>query len=145
MSCLNTAPVLVCYTLPDGTKQTLIEHVVYENGVSIGQGFSTADDTETLIDTSAGTITAGACPVPLPDVEWERLCDVQTDGSSIPFYCQVITSFDAQCLPIVPSATANYELDKVTPYVVVGTVDICPDCQPVGSLGTITDWASLTA
>lgn len=142
-NCINTAPVLVCFTAADGTKSTLLEHVIYENGISIGQAFTTVDDTETIFDVSTGTITGGACPIASPDVEWEQLCDIQADGSSIPFFCRTITYFDANGDVIVPVATANFELDKVTDYTVVGTVGQCPDCQPVGSLGTITDWTAL--
>ena len=145
-ACINTAPVVVCFTAGDGTKQSLIEHIIYNaDGISIGQAFTTASDTETIIDVSGGTVTAGACPVPSPDVEWSTKCDdVNSDGTDlVPFACQVVTSFGADCLPIVPSVVATYELDKITPYTVVGDVlEECP-CALVSSLGTITDWADL--
>lgn len=144
--CINTAPVIVCYTDAGGIKTTLLEHVIYENGVAIGQVFTSASDTETPIDTSTGTISAGACPVFTPDVEWEQRCDdTLNDGSVVvPFMCQVVTSFDANGVVVAPSVTTNYALDKVTPYTVLGTVlDECP-CVPKGSLGTITDWTALS-
>lgn len=142
-ACINTAPVLVCYTAPDGAKTTLIEHIIYENGAAIGQAYTTVNDTETVFDVSAGTITGGACPVIPPDVEWKELCDVQADGSYTPFVCRVITSFDANCEVIDPVVTDYFELDKITAYTPTGTVGECPDCQPTGSLGTITDWSAL--
>lgn len=144
--CINTAPVVVCYTDAGGLKTSLLEHVVYEAGIAIGQVFTTADDTETPFDVSTGTVVAGACPVFTPDVEWEQRCDdTLNDGTVVvPFMCQVVTSFDPSGVPIAPSVVTNYGLDKTTPYTVLGTVlDECP-CVPKGSLGTITDWADLT-
>lgn len=144
--CINTAPVAVCFTAENGTKQSLVGHVLYEQGVAIGQAFTTADDTETIVDVTGGTITAGACPVFQPDVEFEQLCDVLADGTIVQFICRTITSFDANGDVVDPVATAYFELDKVTPYVIAGTVEKCNDeCEPVGSMGTITAWAQLRA
>lgn len=141
--CVHTAPVVVCFTAADGTQTSILEHVIYDaNGAAIGQAFTTVDDTETIFDVSGGTVSAGACPVASPDVEWEKQCDVQADGTVIEFYCRVITSFDAAGVPT--STTANFELDKVTAYTPTGTVEACgADCDPVGSLGTITAWTDL--
>lgn len=143
--CISTTPVVVCFTAADGTKSNLLEHVIYEQGVAIGQVFTTADDTETPFDVSTGVVTAGACPVFAPDVEFEQRCDdTLGDGTVVvPFMCQIITSFDASGAAIAPPLVTTYELDKVTPYTVLGTVlEECP-CVPKGSLGTITDWADL--
>jgi len=142
--CVTTSPVVVCFTAADGTKQTLLEHVIYNNnGQAIGQAFTTASDTETLIDVSTGTILAGACPVFSPDVEWDDLCDVQTDGTFVPFVRRSITTFDVNGTPVDPVTINDFELDQVTAYTVTGTVeDECP-CLQVGSLGTVTDWSDL--
>ena len=141
--CLNSAPVPVCAVDADGVKQSLLEHVVYENGVAIGQVFTTADDTETPIDVAGLTISPGACQIPQPNITFDRLCDVQADGSSIPFFCERTVNYGPDCLPLPPT-TIFYELDKVTVYVPTGESQLeCPDCIPVGSLGTITDWSVL--
>lgn len=145
--CVNLSPVLVCYT--DGTtwaKTTLIEHVIYENGVAIGQAFTTVDDTETIFDVSGGTVTGGACPIASPDVEWEKLCDLNATGDVVEFFRRSITSFDANGAVVVPVAVADFALDKVTPYTVAGTVVSCQEgCDTVGSLGTIASRAAVVA
>lgn len=143
-SCLETRPIPVCFTAADGTKQSLVGHIVYEGAKPIGVAYTTADDPETIIDITGGTITSGACPVPSPDVEWDILCDKQKDGSVVNFICRTVTSFDAACQPIDPVQADYFELDKVTPYEPTGIVGDCEiDCPVVGSLGTITDWATL--
>lgn len=141
--CINTAPVTVCYTDAAGIRTTLLEHVIYEQGVAIGQVFTTASDTETPIDVSAGTVTAGACPIFTPDIEFEVLCDIQADGTTVEFIRRSITSFDPNGLVIDPIQVDDFELDKVTAYTVTGTVEEDCGCVPKGSLGTITDWADL--
>lgn len=145
--CVNLSPVLVCYT--DSTtwaKTTLIEHVIYENGVAIGQAFTTIDDTETIFDISGGTVSGGACPLLSPDVEWVKLCDLDANGDVVEFRRRSITSFDANGAVIVPVAVADFALDKVTPYVVAGTIVACQEgCDTVGSVGTIASRASIVA
>lgn len=56
--CIETRPILVCFTDAAGVPSTLIEHVIYEDGVAIGQAYTTAADTETPVDVSAGTVVA---------------------------------------------------------------------------------------
>jgi hypothetical protein len=142
--CVTTAPVVVCFTAADGTRTSLLEHVIYgKDGAAIGQAFTTAADTETLVDVSAGTITAGACPIFTPDIEWDDYCDVQVDGTFTAFVRRTITSFDANGAVIDPVQVNDFETDQVTPYVVTGTVeDECP-CLVNASLGTITSWGDL--
>ena len=142
--CLTTAPVVVCFTAADGTRTTLLEHVIYgPEGAPIGQAFTTAADTETIVDVSAGTIDAGACPIFTPDIEFDDYCDVQADGTFTAFVRRVITSFDPNGVVIDPAQVDDFESDLVTPYVVTGTVvDECP-CLAQSSLGTITDWSVL--
>lgn len=143
--CVNIAPLLVCYTDGvTGAKTTLIEHVLYENGVAIGQGYTTVGDTETIFDVSAGTVTGGACPIASPDVEWAQLCDVQADGSIVEFFRRTVTSFDANGAVVVPVSVADFALDKVTAYTVTGTVTTCnQDCDLIGSVGTIASRAAV--
>lgn len=140
--CVNPTPLLVCFTdTVTGAKTTLIEHVIYENWVSIGQAFTTVDDTETIFDVSWGIVVGWACPIASPDVEWEKLCDLQADGSIVEFFRRSITSFDANGAVVVPVAVADFALDKVTAYVVTGVVTTCnEDCDLVGSVGTIAAW-----
>lgn len=58
--------------------------------------------------------------------------------------CRTVTRFNADGTVITPSEVANFEIDKVTPYVPTGTVGACnQDCDPIGSQGTILDWATL--
>lgn len=144
--CLSKSIMPACFTAADGTRTTLVFHEICgKDGTPVAWGYTSIDDPETFVDTTGGTITAGACPIPSPDVEWEKLCDVQADGTSVSFYCQVITSFDGSGLPITPSAVANYELDKVTPYVITGTVTDCGDCPEIESIGLLTSWDTLKA
>jgi len=117
-NCIQTVPVAVCFTAADGTRTTLLEHVIYSEGVPVGQAFTTADDTETIVDVSGGTIAAGACPVFTPDIEWDDFCDVQADGTFTAFVRRSITSFDANGAVVDPVQVDDFELDKVNPYTV---------------------------
>lgn len=143
--CVTLSPVLVCYTdTATGAKSTLIQHIIYEDGRAIGQAYTTVADTETIFDISLGTVVGGACPVASPDVEWEKLCDEDANGDVIEFFRRSITSFDANGDVIDPVATADFALDKITPYVVAGTIVACQEgCDTVGSIGTITSWAQV--
>jgi hypothetical protein len=82
--------------------------------------------------------TLGACAIIPPDVEWEMLCDVQPDGSSVEFFRRSITSFDAAGTPTV--VVTNWALDKVTAYVPVGVVDACPSCADIAVRGLVAAW-----
>lgn len=133
----------VCAVAADGTQQTLIAHYEYgsdDTGATILVATRYADAAGVPVDTSALKVTAGACPVAQPTVAFEQLCDVQADGSSVPFVCRIITSFDSAGVPIDPAAVAYFELDKVTPYVITGTVGDCPDCLPATAQGVLTTW-----
>ena len=143
--CVNPVPLLVCYTDGvTGAKTTLIQHVIYENGVSIGQAYTTVENTETIFNISDGIVTGGSCPIISPDVEWEKLCDLQANGSIVEFFRRSVTSFDANGAVVVPVAVADFALDKVTAYVVTGVVTTCnEDCDLVGSVGTIATWGDI--
>jgi hypothetical protein len=81
-------------------------------------------------------VTAGACPVPLPDIEFEKLCDVDADGKLIQeFICRTLTTFAADGTPT--TTAADFELDKVTPYAVQGTATACTkECDPIAAADT---------
>lgn len=141
MKCSSFTTAPVCYN--DGaTNRTLIAHYEYATD-SVGAAilyrtrYTEADGT--VVDTSAGTVVAGACALIPPDVEFESLCDVQTDGSIVEFFRRSITTFDS-----VGDATVtvtDWELDKVTAYVPAGDVVACnADCDPVIAQGVSTSW-----
>lgn len=145
MACTELDPIVGCHKDADGNLINVVIH--YEYGKNAAgdavqpKAYITDVEGAAVAGATAENTTAGACPVAQPDVEWEQLCDLQEDGTSIPFMCQVITSFDATGAAIVPPATANYELDKVTIYVPTGTVGTCPNCPPAGEGGLQTEWA----
>ena len=147
-ACLDTKPILVCFTdTATGIKTTLIEHVVYQAGAAIAHAYTT-QDTETIFPITGGTITVGACAIAPPDVEYITMCDdTLADGTVlIEFVAQVITSFDGNGAAIVPSVVNYLQKDLVTPYVPSALANVTSgECgcakQPV--LGTITDWALL--
>lgn len=145
MLCKDFNCAEVCATDADGVRTTLIAHYEYgqdANGVAVLTATRYADAAGVPVDTAAMKVSAGACPIISPDVEWQKLCDVDADDVSTEFMCQVITSFDAAGKAIVPPVTAYYELDKVTPYVPAGTVGPCPDCPPAEALGVLTAWGA---
>ena len=146
MSCTTIDKEVGCYTLEDGTKQTVFiqtEYGVDANDNKIPVATRITDIESAVIDGADATNTvAGACPVYAPDVEWEERCDVLEDGSVVTFMCQVVTSFDASGEVVVPSMTTNYELDKVTEYTPAGEVGTCPSCPPSTAQGLLTSWGS---
>jgi len=143
--CKDYQTAEVCATAADGTRTTYTAS--YEMGVNAaGESILVAtrylDADGTVVDLSAATVTAGACPVFAPDIEFERLCDVQTDGTFVEFLCRTVTSFDAAGAVIDPAQVDYFELDKVTPYVPTGTVGPCPDCPPAVAQGVLTTWGA---
>jgi hypothetical protein len=144
MSCITTRPIAGCFTNAGGVSIAVIIHISYKEGQPISQNVTNAIDTDTIIDVTGGTLTAGACPmaaVASPDVEWLTQCDRLADNSLVVFICRTITQFNAAGTPSV--AVDNFQLDKVTPYIVQGTVEDCSDCGVVTVLGALTDWADL--
>jgi hypothetical protein len=147
-NCLDTRPLLVCYTdTATGVKTTLIEHVVYQAGVAIAHAYTT-QDTETIFSVIGGTITVGACAIASPDVEYITMCDnTLGDGTVlVEFIAQVITSFYGNGVAIVPSVVNYLQKDLVTPYVPSSLVNISTGecgCAKRAVLGTITDWTLL--
>ena len=141
MKCSTFTTAEVCYN--DGTtNETLIAHYEYATGADGAAllhkvRYTRADGT--VVDTAAGTVTAGACALTPPDVEFEKLCDVQADGSIVEFFRRSITTFDSVGTPTV--TVTDWELDKVTSYTPVGDVVACDqDCDPVAAEGVVTVW-----
>lgn len=123
------------------TNQTLVVHYEYGKnaaGASILVSTRYTTSAGVPVDTSAGTVTAGACAIIPPDVEFEKLCDVNA-GVATEFFRRSITSFDSTGAPTV--TVTDWALDKVTAYVPTGTVGACnQDCDPATALGVSTTW-----
>lgn len=142
MNCKDLATALVCFN--DGTvNTTLVAHYEYGKnaaGNTIIVATRYTNSAGTPVDTSAGTVTAGACALTPPDVEFEKLCDVDgTTGVVTEFFRRSITTFDSTNVPTV--TVTDWQLDKVTPYTITGTVGACnQDCDPVTAQGVLTTW-----
>lgn len=99
MNCKELSTALVCFN--DGTtNQTLVAH--YEYGLNAAGGtilVSTryTDAAGVPVDTSAGTVVAGACALTPPDVEFELLCD-NNAGVITEFFRRSITLLTQQAL-----------------------------------------------
>ena len=142
--CRNESVELACFTQADGSRVNLFANHVYDkDGVLIALYYS--DDAGAIIDTTVGSVTPGSCPITPPDVEWEQLCDVQDDGTTIPFMCRTITSFDPNGDVIDPVRVDLFELDKVTQYTLTGEAGKCDGCPDSTPLGLITDLALLSS
>jgi hypothetical protein len=144
--CIETRPIVACYTPSGGVPRTIYAHVVYEDGIPIGTAYTEATDIETPINVDFGlgdVVSAGACPVASPDVEWVKMCDKQLDGTVVKFVCRTVTYFDTTG-EISSTVVDNFELDKTTPYAPTGEVGDCKsDCEKIGTVGSITDWSVL--
>lgn len=155
MQCTDMATALVCYTQPGAlpedpvTRSTLVAHYEYGKdaaGGTILVATRYTDPDGTPVDTSTGSVVAGACQLSAPDVEWELLCDVVPPADPadpetiVQFFRRSVTVFDAN--NDVESVTvADFELDKVTAYTVEGEVTACQqDCEPATALGVLTTW-----
>lgn len=69
----------------------------------------------------------GVCPdqQPAPDVELQPLCDVQEDGSVVPFLRHFVYPAGATAPTVLDTA-----LDGATPYAATGTVGMCDAAEP---------------
>lgn len=143
--CRDTELGMVCYVNAEGAKQTLFANKVYDAyGVVISTYYTEADGT--VVDTSAGAVSVGQCPVPSPDVEWSgSLCDVDPTTNEVieRYVCRTITTFDENCEVIDPVQVDLFLTDKVTPYVPVGEEKDCSICETETPLGLITDLSLL--
>lgn len=139
--CTQLATAEACFN--NGTSnQTVIAHYEYgvnEDGETILVATRFTDAAGVPLDTSTGTVSAGACPVIPADVEWERLADVQEDGTRVEFFRRSVTTFDSVGTPT--TVVTDFELDKTTPYTVTGTVEGPVDsCGPATAVGVVATW-----
>lgn len=141
--CKHFTEVLACFTAADGTKQTVTKVTEFGKDSADGKIKPLAvrfmGEGETSIDTSNGTVTLGACPVAPPDIEFEKMCDVQTDGTVIEYYHKIVTTFDENNQ--ATSVVTDVEIDKNTVYTPTGTVGTCnQDCDAEAKQGVVNDW-----
>ena len=141
-TCRHTEQTEACFTNAAGVPVSVTKNTVFNSTGSIHATYY-SDAAGATIDTSVGTVVAGACQLPNPDVEWEQLCDVATDGTVTKFMCRSVTRFNPDGSVIDPVDVAMFEMDKVTPYVVAGEVGKCDTCPVEAPLGLITDTSVL--
>ena len=124
-SCSKVEKAVACFTNAAGVPASVFAHTVYDaDGAAIALYYTDPTD-NSVVDTSTGSVSAGACPVALPDVEWCKLCDVAANGTVTEFYRRTVTRFAADGSVIAPVDVADFADDKVTAYVVAGTVGDC--------------------
>lgn len=141
--CFNTSSVLGCLNNGVDPARTVVLH--YHHGVDAvdtaapGTPLVSATNIDgSMVDAADLVfITPGACAVPTPDVEFEILCDVQTDGSVVQFVRRKTVSFLSD--GSVNVAVLDTELDYSTAYTVTGTVGACPECPPLPATGWLND------
>jgi hypothetical protein len=140
IKCKELSTALVCFN--NGTaNETLVAHYEYGANATGGTILVSTRYTNAAgvpVDTSAGTVTAGACALTPPDVEFEKLCDVNA-GVATEFLRRSITTFSSTGVPTV--TVTDWQLDKVTAYVATGTVGACnQDCDPAVAAGVLAVW-----
>lgn len=141
-SCSKVEKAVACFTNAAGVPASVFAHTVYDkDGAAIALYYT--DAANAVVDTSVGTVSVGACPVAQPDVEWCKLCDVAADGTVTEFFRRTITRFNADGTVIAPVDVADFATDKVTAYVVAGTVGDCSTCPDQAPIGLITDLSLL--
>lgn len=142
MDCTTVTTEAVCFD--DGAaKASLVAHYEYGKDaagdlVLVATRFTEADGV-TVVDTSAGTVTVGACVVAPPDIEILKLCDTLADGTVVEFLRVVRVQFDAN--GVQTTTTSDTALDGTTSYVIAGTVGSCgQDCDAAVPRGVLTAW-----
>lgn len=143
--CTDTETRLVCYTdTATGERTTIFQVVTLNaNGGPVNWYYTDAADPTTAFDVTAGTVSAGSCPVAAPDVERELLCDIQANGTVVQFVRRTVQSFDAGGAPIDPPLVNDFATDSITPYTVTGTVGQCDNCPDPVITGLVTDLTTL--
>jgi hypothetical protein len=143
LPCRDISVAPVCYKSAAGLLTTLQAHYEYRTSATGGTLIHATRYTDAAgvpFDTSAGTVSAGSCPVAQPDVEFERLCDVSAAGVVTEFMRRTITIFDSATGAIIP-LVADFQLDHVTAYAVTGTVTTCDSgCDVVAPVGVLVSW-----
>lgn len=142
MKCRDVSQTEACYTQADGSQISITKNTVFNSAYGIHATYYT-DAAGVVLDTSTGVVVAGACQLPNPDVEWEQLCDVDAAGVVTKFLRRSVTRFAADSTVIDPVEVKDFEVDKVTDYVVTGTVGDCQTCESEAPLGLITDLSML--
>lgn len=143
MNCKDISTEAVCFDDGAGNRVSLVAHYEYGKNATgdtilVATRYTEADGV-TVVDTSAGTVTVGACAVASPDIEFVKLCDVSAAGVTTEFYRKITVTFDASGAATV--TTADLALDMVTPYVPTGTVGHCnQDCDAAIAQGVLTTW-----
>lgn len=142
MNCKDFSAVAVCYTNAAGIKQSLVAHYEYRNnaaGVALLHATRYTDSAGVPVNTSAGTVSVGACVVAAPDVEYQLLCDTSAAGVVTSFFRRAVSYFDAT--GAVSVVVADFAIDKTTPYATTGIVGDCEvDCAIVPPVGLVATW-----
>ena len=142
-NCSDIAVTQGCLANVAGLRTTIMVHYEYRtaaNGNRTLHATRYTDAAGAPITLAVGeTVSAGACPVISPDVEWLSLCDVSAAGVVTEFERRSITSFDSA--GVASTVVADFASDRVTAYVPSGTVVACnQDCDPVAPVGIVTTW-----
>lgn len=136
--CFNNTAVAGCYT-GGAAPVSVVIHYIYDN---VGTPSVVITDISGAVVAGAtlANTTAGACALPSPVTEFNELCDIQANGSSIPFVRRTITTINGSGVATV--AVADFAMDYTTPYTVTGTAGNCPTCAEllVASRGIQADW-----
>jgi hypothetical protein len=140
--CRDIETELVCFVTAAGVAQSLVAHYEYRkaaNGNTVLHAVRYTAPDGTPVATAGGTVTAGACALPAPDVEWDKLCDVSAAGVVTEFWRRVITTWNSA--GVATNTVADFQLDKSTAYVPAGTVGACDqDCDAVAPVGLVAVW-----
>lgn len=127
-TCKDSSTVLGCYTAAGASPVSVVIHFTYDYAGQPGVHITDASGAVIAGATLANT-TLGACPVAPPTIGWDDLCDTQANGTAVQFSRRTITTFNAAGIPT--DTVTDFKLDHVTPYVVTGTVGMCPVCPPL--------------
>lgn len=162
--CFDIVTAPVCYNngAYSETLTAFYDIRMDANGAPIMYAVRFARADGTLVDTTDGTISAGACccaggtgggdssgatvipttQTPSPDVEWSVLCDFdEATGEAVQFFRRAITYFNSDGSPNVD--VSDWALDKITAYTPTGEVGICSPqevCSPATQEGVVTSW-----
>lgn len=132
-----------CLTTAAGVATTVNIHYEYRdnaagNAVLHATRYTNAAGVP-VVPAGTDVITAGACAISPPDVEFEILCDKLTDGTIIDFVRRTVTTFSATGAPT--TVIANFGMDYLTPYTLQGGAVACnQDCDAVAPVGLVTTW-----
>lgn len=136
-TCLNNTSVAACHN--NGTSLvTAVIHYTFDNAGAPAVRITDVAGVPIAGATAANTL-AGSCPVSAPDVEWELLCDKLANGTIVEFFRRSVSYFTPTTSDY-SQQVSDFALDKVTPYVVAGVVDVCSSCSPLAARGLQAAW-----